>query len=60
MPWGDKTGPRGMGPLTGRGMGICGDFDEKGFVNPKPSEDFVPFERGFGRGRGQGFGWRGR
>ncbi len=24
MPQGDRTGPRGMGPMTGRGMGWCG------------------------------------
>jgi len=24
MPGFDQTGPRGMGPLTGRGMGACG------------------------------------
>ena len=23
MPQGDRTGPRGMGPMTGRGMGYC-------------------------------------
>ncbi len=25
MPRFDRTGPRGMGPRTGRGMGPCGD-----------------------------------
>ena len=24
MPRGDRTGPRGEGPLTGRGLGNCG------------------------------------
>lgn len=24
MPGFDKTGPRGLGPRTGRGLGICG------------------------------------
>lgn len=23
MPFGDGTGPRGMGPMTGRGLGSC-------------------------------------
>ncbi|MCD6382905.1 MAG: DUF5320 domain-containing protein, partial [Thermoplasmata archaeon] len=23
MPWGDGTGPMGMGPMTGRGAGYC-------------------------------------
>ena len=49
MPRGDKTGPEGQGPMTGRRMGICAGFDTPGFT------------RGFGRGigRGRGFG-RGR
>jgi len=24
MPGGDRTGPQGMGPMTGRGLGYCG------------------------------------
>jgi hypothetical protein len=24
MPYGDGTGPAGMGPMTGRGVGYCG------------------------------------
>ena len=24
MPYGDRTGPMGLGPMTGRGMGFCG------------------------------------
>ena len=24
MPRGDKTGPQGLGSLTGRGLGLCG------------------------------------
>jgi len=26
MPGRDRTGPRGMGPMTGRGAGYCGGF----------------------------------
>jgi len=26
MPGGDRTGPIGMGPMTGRGMGYCTGF----------------------------------
>lgn len=44
MPRGDKTGPAGAGPMTGRGMGICADT-----LNP----DF-----GRGRGCGRGIGRR--
>ena len=56
MPTGDGTGPRGMGPRTGRGAGYCAGYDAPGYANPMPG-------RGFGRGRGgaRGGGWgRGR
>ena len=35
MPAGDKTGPRGDGPLTGRGLGNCVSSEgsqKKGFL----------------------------
>jgi len=51
MPRGDKTGPAGQGPMTGRGMGYCGGYNTPGFMNPG-------FGRGGGRGLGRGFGWR--
>jgi len=44
MPFGDGTGPRGLGPVTGRGAGFCAGFGAPGFVNPIP-------RRGFGFGR---------
>ncbi|MEA3248283.1 MAG: DUF5320 domain-containing protein, partial [Nanoarchaeota archaeon] len=55
MPGQDGTGPAGQGPMTGRGMGFCADFDAPGFVNPG-------FRRGMGRGlgRGRGLVWRAR
>lgn len=52
MPGGDRTGPAGMGPMTGRGAGVCAGFNVPGFRN-----------RGFGflgRGRGGGGGGWGR
>jgi len=49
MPGGDKTGPLGAGPMTGRGAGFCAGYDVPGYMNPS-------FGRGFGRGRGGGFG----
>ncbi len=51
MPWGDGTGPVGMGPMTGRAGGYCAGFNMPGFANPVPGRGF-----GFGRGRGRGFG----
>jgi len=50
MPFGDRTGPAGLGPRTGRGAGFCGGFGVPGFMN-----------RGIGLGffgRGGGRGWR--
>lgn len=26
MPQGDRTGPRGRGPMTGRRMGVCPSY----------------------------------
>ncbi len=54
MPRGDKTGPMGAGPMTGRGAGYCAGFDRPGFANM----DFAPMgrARGFGGGRGGGRG----
>jgi hypothetical protein len=31
MPAQDRTGPRGLGPMTGRGMGPCGNGMRRGF-----------------------------
>ncbi|AFC99675.1 hypothetical protein Mtc_0915 [Methanocella conradii HZ254] len=54
MPGLDGTGPLGMGPMTGRGMGYC-----TGYV---PAQGRWLFGRGAGRGffcgRGRGRGWR--
>ena len=51
MPGGDRTGPMGMGPRTGRGAGDCGGFGAPGFVSRMVGGFF-------GRGRGGGRGWR--
>ena len=61
MPRGDRTGPMGFGPMTGRGAGNCAGYGVPGFMNR-------PFGGGFGRGTGigrgmrggGGFGWRNR
>lgn len=42
MPRGDGTGPMGIGPMTGRGMGCCAGYQVPGFANAG----------GMGRGRG--------
>ena len=33
MPFGDKKGPPGMGPMTGRAAGFCADFPLPGHMN---------------------------
>lgn len=53
MPRGDRTGPLGMGPKTGRAAGFCAGNDRPGFMNPAGGG------RSFGRGAGCG-GGRGR
>jgi hypothetical protein len=56
MPGGDRTGPMGAGPGTGRGLGYCNGFDQPGYGNPAPA-----FRGGFGfRRGGMGRGWRHR
>ena len=47
MPGGDRTGPRGEGPMTGRGLGYCAEGSR------------APMRGAFGMGQGRGFG-RGR
>ena len=54
MPSGNRMGPRGEGPNTGRGLGYCADNDQPGYVESQTGQGFG---RGFGRGGG---GWRGR
>ncbi len=52
MPAGDRTGPFGAGPMSGRAMGYCAGFPVPGCANPA-------WGGGFGRGWGCGRGfWR--
>lgn len=55
MPGGDRTGPRGLGPVAGRGLGWCrggwdGGVSGGGFGPPRTF--------GYGYGYGRGRGWR--
>ena len=34
MPFGDGTGPAGLGPMTGRAAGFCAGFPVPGYMNP--------------------------
>lgn len=51
MPRGDRTGPWGAGPMTGRAAGYCAGYSVPGFMNP-----IGGYGRRWGRGRGRGFG----
>jgi Family of unknown function (DUF5320) len=54
MPSGDRMGPKGAGPRTGRGAGWCAGFAVPGFANATPGRMM-----GMGLGyRGGGRGWR--
>jgi Family of unknown function (DUF5320) len=56
MPRGDRTGPMGMGPMTGRGGGYCAGSGMSGF-NQSGGSGF--FGRGLSRALGWGAGGRG-
>jgi len=48
MPGGDRTGPAGLGSMTGRSAGYCAGYGVPGYMNPT-------FGRGFRRlGGGRG------
>jgi hypothetical protein len=53
MPGGDRTGPMGMGPMTGRRAGYCAGFAVPGFMNPGFGFGGGGWGRGGGRGRGR-------
>jgi hypothetical protein len=59
MPGGDRTGPMGMGPMTGRAAGFCAGFPTPGYANPAGGRGIFGCGGGFG-GRGGGRGWRNR
>lgn len=48
MPRGDRSGPTGMGPGTGRTAGYCAGYPVAGYANPLPGRG------AFGRGGGRG------
>ena len=57
MPSGDRTGPEGIGPRTGRSLGYCAGYSSPGFTKGMPRGR--GYGRGFGRGWGRGRGfWR--
>ena len=61
MPRGDGTGPEGLGPMTGRGLGYCTGHASPGFAKAGGRGLARGKGRGIGRGLARGFrGGRGR
>ncbi len=58
MPGFDKTGPAGMGSMTGRGQGFCNPSRTAYGPTPvlRPGYREYGYGQGFGRGFGPGFG----
>ncbi len=56
MPLGDRTGPRGLGPRTGRGLGYCSGSPVPGYMNSWGGRGGGGFGRGYGRSVGWGYG----
>lgn len=54
MPRGDRTGPQGMGSMTGRGLGFCAGYTTPGFANPQGIGRGMAYGRGDEIGRGLG------
>lgn len=58
MPGGDRTGPMGSGPMTGRAAGFCVGYPVPGYMNPVGGRGYRRWGSGRGfRGRGGGRGW---
>jgi hypothetical protein len=58
MPGGDRSGPRGLGPMTGRGLGYCAGYPTPGYSRgPGWGHGmYSGWGRGWHRGRGRGYG----
>lgn len=55
MPGRNRTGPLGMGPMTGRGAGLCSGYAGRENAYAVAGRGYG---MGFGRGRGPGGGYR--
>jgi len=51
MPGGDRTGPAGRGPMSGRSLGYCAGYSTPGYTRGYG----MGLGRGWGRGRGRGY-----
>jgi hypothetical protein len=59
MPFGNRKGPQGQGPRTGRRAGYCSGNSQPGYMTA-PHRRFGRGGAGGGRGFGLRFGWRNR
>ena len=59
MPGGDRTGPMGQGPVTGRGLGFCTGYESAGFTKGAGYGSGRRFGMGRGMRYGRGGGGRG-
>ena len=59
MPGGDRTGPLGKGPMTGRGRGFCAGYAVPAYAQPWAGRGSGWGLGLSGGGRG-GRGWRNR
>jgi hypothetical protein len=67
MPFGDGTGPSGLGPMTGRAAGFCAGSGRPGFASrmrgypyqhgdPPATQTWPRWSWGLGHGLGRGLG----
>jgi len=58
MPRGDRRGPEGLGPMTGRRAGFCSGAGRPGYMNGGAGGyHHGSFGRGAGMGRNAGYGY---
>lgn len=55
MPRGDRTGPEGTGPMTGRGLGYCRGYKSPGYTKNSPVYGRIGMGRGYRGGYGRYF-----
>jgi hypothetical protein len=48
LPRGNKMGPMGFGPRSGRGAGFCAGYPAPGYLNPGPRRGRAFWHRGWG------------
>ena len=51
MPYGNRKGPDGLGPRTGRGLGLCSGSDTPGYLKNRGRRHFNQHGNGRGLGR---------